>query len=316
MLTIFKFVSVLCAVVAFSQTVQPLVYVLGPDDQIGLRVLDIDEFAEGASGKDRVYRIDMRGNVNLPLVGRVHPGGQTVEKFEAELQEKLKQFVKAPQVTVSVMEYRSQPISILGQVTTPGVHQLQGRKSLMEVISMAGGFKSDAGYVIKIVRKKEYGAIPLKTAVVDSTGEYSVAEITLKHIMNAESPEENVLIQPFDVITVPKAEMIYVVGAVKRAGGFTLAEREKMTVLQALSMAEGFGPNPSDKVCKILRKNGNDDRQEIAINLSDILKGKGQDVAMQSEDILFVPTSTSKKVLSRTAEAAIGVTSGLLIYRR
>lgn len=301
---------------AAGQETGPAVYTLGPDDQIVIRVLDLDEFGSPTAATDKPYRIDLRGFVNLPLVGRMKAGGRTIEAFEAELVGKLKEFVKEPQVTVMVTEYRSQPISILGQVTSPGVHQLQGRKSLFEVISMAGGLKPEAGYTIKIVRKKEYGAIPLASAKTDTTGEYSVAEVNVKGIMNAEHPEENLLIQPFDVITVPKAELVYVVGTVKKSGGFTLADREKVTVLQALSMAEGFGPQPADKDCKILRKTGNSDREEIPVNLNAILKGKSPDVPMQSEDILFVPSSMGKKVIARTAEAAIGITSGLLIWRR
>jgi len=301
---------------AAGQESGPAVYTLGPDDQISIRVLDLEEFGAGSLA-DKPYRIDLRGFVNLPLVGRMKAGGQNIEAFEAELVGKLREFVKEPQVTVMVTEYRSQPISILGQVTTPGVHQLQGRKSLFEVISMAGGLKPEAGYTIKIVRKKQYGAIPLSSAKTDTTGEYSVAEVNVKGIMNAEHPEENLLIQPFDVITVPKAELVYVVGTVKKSGGFTLADREKVTVLQALSMAEGFGPQPADKDCKILRKNGNNaDREEILVDLNAILKGKAKDVPMQSEDILFVPSSTSKKVMARAAETAIGLTTGLLIWRR
>jgi polysaccharide export outer membrane protein len=184
------------------------------------------------------------------------------------------------------------------------------------VISQAGGFKPEAGYTIKIVRKKQYGAIPLASAKGDPSGEFSVAEVSVKGIMNAEHPEENLLIQPFDVITVPKAEMVYVVGTVKKSGGFTLAERENVTVLQALSMAEGFGPQPADRECKILRRNGTSDRIEIAVNLNAILKGKAPDVPMKSDDILFVPSSTSKKVLARTAESAIALTTGMLIWRR
>lgn len=314
-----KLLALLLAAVcgAAGQETGPAVYTLGPDDQIVIRVLDLEEFGATTTAADKPYRIDLRGFVNLPLVGRMRAGGQNIEAFEAALVGKLREFVKEPQVTVMVTEYRSQPISILGQVTSPGVHQLQGRKSLFEVISMAGGLKPEAGYTIKIVRKRQYGAIPLASAKTDTTGEYSVAEVNVKGIMNAEHPEENLLIQPFDVITVPKAELVYVVGAVKRSGGFTLADREKVTVLQALSMAEGFGPQPADRDCKILRKSGNNaDREEIPVDLSAILKGKTQDVPMQSEDILFVPTSTSKRVLARTGEAAIALTTGLLIFRR
>jgi polysaccharide export outer membrane protein len=301
---------------AVGQEAGPAVYTLGPDDQIVIRVLDLEEFGATTTAADKPYRIDLRGFVNLPLVGRVKAGGQNIEAFEAELVGKLREFVKEPQVTVMVTEYRSQPISILGQVTQPGVHQLQGRKSLFEVISMAGGLKPEAGYTIKIVRKKQYGAIPLATAKTDTTGEYSVAEVSVKGIMNADHPEENLLIQPFDVITVPKAELVYVVGTVKKSGGFTLAERENVTVLQALSMAEGFGPQPADKECKILRRNGSSDRLEIPVNLNAILKGKAPDVPMQSEDILFVPSSMGKKVVARAAESAIALTTGLLIWRR
>jgi len=302
---------------AFAQTQAP-VYVLGPEDQMVIRVSDLDEFGAGgtAAAADKPYRIDMRGFVNLPLIGRLKAGGLNVEQFETAVVEKLQQFVKAPQVTILVTEFRSQPISILGQVGTPGVHQLQGRKTLLEVISVAGGLKPESGYTIKIVRKKQYGAIPLKSAKEDTSGEYSVAEVSVKGIMNATSPEENVLIQPFDVITVPKAELIYVVGTVKRSGGFTLAERENVTVLQALSMAEGFGPQPADKQCKILRRNGTSDREEIPVDLNAILKGKAPDVAMRSEDILFVPSSTSKKVMAKAAESAIALTTGMLIWRR
>ena len=194
-------------------------YILGPDDQIGIRVLDLEEFAEGASGKERSYRIDLRGQINLPLIGRMKVAGQTVEQVEATLADRLKEYLKNPSVTVMVAEYKSQPISVIGQVQTPGVHQLQGRKNLLEVISVVGGLKPEAGHQIKITRKIEFGAIPLPTAKLDSTGQYSVAEVSVKRIMNAQSPEENIQIQPFDVISVPKAELVYVVGNVKRSGG-------------------------------------------------------------------------------------------------
>ena len=292
-------------------------YILGSDDQIGIRVLDLEEFAEGTSGKERVFRIDLRGQVNLPLVGRLRVAGQTVEQVEAVLTERLKEYLKAPSVTVMVAEYKSQPISVLGQVQTPGVHQLQGRKSLLEVISVVGGLKPEAGHQIKITRKIEYGPIPLPTAKTDSTGQYSVAEVSVKRILNAQTPEENILIQPFDVISVPRAELVYVVGNVKKAGGFVLGDREKVTALQALAMAEGFDREAAENAVRILRRPPDGgDRVEIAVELGEILKGKKADVPMEADDILFIPSSLVKRVTFRSVEAAIAIGTGAAIYRR
>lgn len=312
---------VLAVAALWSQTTEEQgrknTYILGPDDQIGIRVLDLEEFAEGTSGKERVYRIDLRGQVNLPLVGRMKASGLTVEEFEAALTEKLKEYLKDPSVTVMVAEYKSQPISVLGQVQTPGVHQLQGRKNLLEVISVVGGLKPEAGYQIKITRKIEYGPIPLPSAKTDGTGQFSVAEVSVKRIMNAQSPEENIQIQPFDVISVPKAELVYVVGNVKKAGGFVLGDREKVTALQALAMAEGFDREAASNGVRILRRPPDGgERQEILVALGDILKGKKADVPMEAEDILFVPSSTSKRVVLRSIEAALTIGTGAAIYRR
>ena len=310
------FFALLISLSCLAQT-EKNTYILGADDQIAIRVLDLEEFAEGASGKDRVYRIDLRGQVNLPLVGRLAVAGQTVEQVETTLVERLKEYLKNPSVTVMVAEYKSQPISVLGQVQTPGVHQLQGRKSLLEIISVVGGLKPEAGHQIKITRKIEFGAIPLPSAKTDGTGQFSVAEVSVKRILNAESPEENIQIQPYDVISVPKAELVYVVGNVKKSGGFVLGDREKVTALQALSMAEGFDRDASSNAAKILRKpvNGGE-REEIVVALGDILKGKTADVAMEPDDILFVPSSLGKKVVLRSVEAAIAIGTGFAIFRR
>lgn len=306
-----------CGLMAQEKGADRSTYILGPDDQIGVRVLDLEEFSEGQTGKDRAFRVDLRGNVNLPLVGRLRVSGQTVEQFEATLVERLKEYLKSPDVTVSIAEYKSQPVSVIGQVQSPGVHQLQGRKSLLEVISLVGGLKAEAGHQIKITRKIEYGPIPLPTAKLDATGQYSVAEISVKKILNALSPEENIQVQPFDVISVPKAELVYVVGNVKRSGGFVLGDRERVTALQALSMAEGLDKEAATNAAKILRRSADGtERQEIAVALGEILKGKKADVPMEPDDILFVPGSTGKKVLLRSAEAAIAIGTGLAIFRR
>ena len=163
---------------------------------------------------------------------------------EKELNKRLSKYIKNPQAALDVKELRSQPASVLGAVNTPGVHQVSGRKTLLEMISMAGGIRADAGYSIRITRQVDWGCIPLPGATLDASGRYSVAQVNLQDIMSAKRPEENIQILPQDVVTVPKAELVYVAGAVKKSGGFILGEQERMSVLKALSLAEGFGSAP------------------------------------------------------------------------
>ena len=286
-------------------------YVLGPDDQVVIRVLDSDEI--GASP----FRIDMRGYINVPLAGRLHAAGLTVDQLEAALAARLKEYLQTPTVTVSVSEFRSQPVSVLGAVNTPGVHQIRGRKTLFEVISEAGGLKTEAGNSIKITRRKEFGNIPLAGTADDSSGKFTVADVSVKSIMEARNPQENILVQPNDVISVPRAELVYVIGAVKRPGGFVLSEREHISVLQALSMAEGLDRVASPANARILRaSDGATSRAEIPVDVNKILTGKISDVQMLANDILFIPNSAAKSAAMRGLEAAIQLGTGVAIYRR
>src|SRR6516162_5275966 len=130
-------------------------YVLGPDDQISVRALHLQEISE------KPAQIDATGAVNLPLIGRIQASGLTVEQLEGKLTERLKVYMNNPQLSVNIVEFRSQPVSVIGSVNNPGVVQLRGHKSLVEVISLAGGLRPSAGYRIEITRKAEWGTLPL-----------------------------------------------------------------------------------------------------------------------------------------------------------
>jgi polysaccharide export outer membrane protein len=286
-------------------------YVLGPGDQVGVQALDLEEL------EDRKVRIDMRGDINLPLAGRLHVAGLTVDQVESAVAFRLRAYLREPTVTVSIEEFRSQPVSVLGAVGTPGVVQLQGRKTLFEVLSMAGGLKPEAGNLVVITRQKDWGTIPLRDAKLDPTGQFSLAEVSVKSIMAGKNPQENVLIQPNDVISVPRAELVYVIGAVKKPGGYILNERETISVLQALSLAEGLDRAASPKTAKILHSvDGSSQRTETVVDIRKILSGQSSDVALAANDILFLPTSAAKNAAIRGAEAALQIGTGLAIYRR
>jgi len=285
-------------------------YVLGPDDEVTIWVLEADELSTDP------IRIGPGGYMNLPMVGRFRAAGLTAEQLEAELTHRLKTYVHEPNVAVSITGFRSQPVSVIGAVKNPGVHQLEGKRTLIEVLALAGGHREDAGHSIKITRRLKWGRIPLASANDDSTGQFSIAEVNLEDVMKARHPEENVFIKPHDVISVPRAEMIYVIGAVERSGGFVLRERESISVLRALALAGGLARFASPKIAKILRPNeGGAQRAEITINLNAILSSKSPDVLLQRDDILFVPRSGGKAAAARAAAAVVSVGSGIAIYR-
>jgi polysaccharide export outer membrane protein len=143
-----------------------------------------------------------------------------------------------------------------------------------------------------------------------------VAEVNLKKIMEAKNPEENIQIFPHDVISVPKAEMVYVIGEVKRSGGFVLGEHQSISVLQALSLAEGLNGGADTRHARILRlKRDADQREEMPVDVKGVLNGKKPDVPLRGDDILFIPGSTGKKAALRSLEAAIQTGTSLAIWR-
>jgi polysaccharide export outer membrane protein len=285
-------------------------YTLGPGDTISIWALELDEISKGP------FRVDSSGFVNIPLAGRVQAGGLSVSQLESQIEKRLKTYQLRPAVNVSILEFRSQPISIIGAVNAPGVHHLEGKKTLVEALSLAGGLRADAGSTIKLTRQLTYGRIPLKSATDDASGSYSVAAVNVKTILDASDPVENIYVAPNDVISVPPAEMIYVVGEVLKSGGFTLGDSESISVLQAVSLAGGLKGSASPKAAVILRSRpGSPQRDEEPLNLKRTLEGRGEDTALHPGDILFVPVDKPKAVALRAIEAAISAGTGIAIWR-
>lgn len=285
-------------------------YILGPNDQIRVHVLHLDEI-----GSEPV-RIDMQGYINIALAGRLHAGGLTVESLEGAIAERLKSYLLNPTVSVTVVEYHSQPVSILGAVNQPGVHQLQGRLRLFEALSLADGLRPDAGDQIKITRRKEWGALPLEGTITDPSGEFSIGSVSTKSVMEASNPEENIELKPNDVISVPKAKLVYIVGSVRRPGGFALNEKDSISVLQAISLAEGLEKTAAAGKAVILRNaNAGAQGAEVPINVGSILSGKSKDMQLNANDILFIPESKAKAIALRAAEALVQTGTGMAIYK-
>jgi polysaccharide biosynthesis/export protein len=292
-----------------ARTQTPTNYVLGPEDQITVRIFAADDIP------DRPAQIDASGNVTLPMIGKVHAGGLSVDQFQAELTQAYKKYFKDPQVTVQVTDFRSQPVSVAGNVNTPGVVQLRGNRNLMEVIGQAGGLRADAGDSVLITRNLSEGQIPIPGAFTDPTGKYSVAHVNIRDVMSGKSPQSNIMIKPHDVITVPRARMVYVLGDVTRPGGYVMTENENMSLTQAVALAGGWSSNAALRSARVLRTTGGPEREQIPANIKKIMSNKAPDLQLRPDDILYVPNSVTKQATARGLEAAIGIGTGLLIWR-
>ncbi len=284
---------------------------LGPGDEVSIEVVELPEFSAKA------YRIDADGSISLPLIGRVQAGGLTLAQFETQLRAKLHSQVQDPHVVTNVVQTRSQPVSVMGAVNLPGTQQLQGQSSLFDVLASAGGLKADAGDIITITRQADQGPLNVPGAIQDPANGRFSGQVTVHDVVDLKDPRANIQIRPRDEISVSRARVLYVIGNVKKAGGFTLSDRGTISALEALSLAEGLAPNAQPTSARILRKTDMNSltRVQIPVNLKKILAGKAEDIQMSAGDILFVPDNAMRRITARTAETALATVSGLIIWR-
>jgi polysaccharide biosynthesis/export protein len=267
-------------------------YVLGPNDQILIRAPGADEINE------RPFRIDSEGFINLPLIGRIRAGGLTVQELEADLVKRLREYLREPQVIITVVQFRSEPVFFVGAFQHPGIYPLQGRRTLVEMLSSIGGLQPNASRRIKLTRREEYGAIPLPNAVEDTEKKVSVIEIGMGSLRDNVNPAEDISLQPFDIISVERAELVYVNGEVGKVGGIELGERDSVSVAQALTMAGGFTRDAKRGKVRILRPILSTNRRaEIDVDVESIFQGKENDFPLLPNDVLYVPRSHTRQVL-------------------
>lgn len=284
-------------------------YVLGPQDVVTIHAQNAPDMS------DKPFRVDADGELKLPMIGRIHAGGMTPEQLEAEISKRLKVYLEEPEVTVSISEFKSEPVSILGQVGAPGVHQLEGQKTLLEILAVAGGLRPEAGSTITVTRRMEYGRVPVLGAVDDPTHQFSIGEINLKAVTEGKHPELNILIKPHDVLSVPHSDVVYVIGEVGKVGPLPLHEGHSISVLEAVSSSGGMLRTAAASHAMILRPvPGQPKRTEVPVDLKRILALKSDDIPLLAGDILVVPGSTGKHAVYRALEMAI--TTGTMVAVR
>ena len=267
-------------------------YVLGPNDQFIIRAPQADEINE------RPFRIDSDGFINLPLVGKVKAAGLTVQGLEADLVTRLKEFIRQPQVIISMVQFRSEPVFFLGAFRAPGIYPLGGRRTLVEMLSSVGGLQPNASRRIRITRKSEYGPIPLPNAVQSSDGKTNTVEISIESLTQNVNPDEDIVLKSYDIVNAERAERVYVSGEVAKVSAIELAERESISITQALTEAGGFTQFAIRDHVRVLRPvMGTTRRAEIDIDMKRVYEGKDVDFPLLPNDVLYVPRSSKRAVL-------------------
>jgi polysaccharide biosynthesis/export protein len=253
---------------------------LGIGDLIELTVYDVPELTAKT-------RISSTGDIYCALIGPTHVAGLTAEEAAQLIEKQLSVFLKDPYVSLFVVEYASQGVSVLGEVNKPGVYPVLGEQHLFDLISAAGGLTEKAGHSITITHRSD----PDKPVVLSVTRNLS------------DTPESNVKVFPRDTIVVRKADIVYVVGDVGKPSGF-LMDASGLTVLQAIALAGGTSRTAKLGDVRILHK-GPTGMTETPVQLKKILQAKAPDLSLQANDILVVPSSTGKILAGRTLEAAL-----------
>lgn len=348
-------------------------YVIGSGDVLDIEVFDVKELS-------REVRVSQTGSIGIPLVPvRLHVAGLTELQAEQKIAEVLEAngLVTHAEVSVSVKERKSKPITVVGAVPRPMVYQADRPVTLLEVLAEAGGVANDAGDTVIVVRPAqevqtdspeppaigledphlgtfpensskanapEQAAPPAGSAKSASTktpsdpqsaspSDQSAASahspvssdppplsntmtINLNDLMETGDTKNNIALQAGDIITVPHAGIVYVLGAVNRSGGYVLAnDRSQLTTLKILSLAGGLTRTAKSDHAVIVRKDNQGQQHEVAVDLKKVLNRKAEDLQLQPSDILYVPESGAKQALLRTIEFGIALGSGVALYR-
>src|SRR5262249_17621788 len=240
-------------------------------------------------------------------------------------------YLKNPHVTVVVRQFNSHTFIIQGLVTKPGVYQIEGKPSLLKLISVAGGLAENHGttaFIIRELRSKRMTSAPAEvgnsssssaqssagsTARVAAPGkpdatdkdveeaaEYTVKTVNIAGLLKGRL-EQNIFLEPGDTVSIPKADVFYVAGEVNAPGSFPLGDGA--TLRQAIALSQGTTSNANGPGSVIWRTDDTGKLQEIKVDIGAVMKNKAEDVTLQANDMIIVPNSKTKTVMNTFLKA-------------
>lgn len=292
-------------------------YRIGPNDVIDIRVENMPELTQ-------TFRVTAAGTFLMPFVGRVSAAKKTTEELAQLIADSLRgDYLKDPRVSVSVKEFNSRSFFIQGSVRSPGVFQIEGRPSMLELLTLAGGLTETHGanaYIIRRIRATEQKGPEPSTAKTTAANDInaeqeSAPEETPKYELKSANIngllmgrfDQDVLLEPGDIINIPSSDVFFVAGEVNAPGSFAL--KEGTTLRQAISLAQGTNYKAALNRGVVYRENAkNGKREEVHVDIGAVMGGKKEDVLIMANDIIMVPNSRTK-TLGGALLKAFGMTT-------
>lgn len=277
-----------------ARAATPESLLIGPGDELHIQVVDTPELEQRP-------RVTDSGEVSLAGVGSVKVAGLTPSAAAGVIQARMiaAHYMNHPEVLVSVEQYATQSVSILGEVKAPGAYPIGTPRSVLDLLALAGGLNAAADRNIVIERRGDPGH-PLHYNFSNDAGQ-AVAD--------------QVLVNPGDIVVVPKAGIVYVLGDVNHPGGYVMANNEsKLTMLQALAMAGGLTKTAKQGHARLIRQQPDGTYSDRQLSLGDLQQGKIPDIAMSPGDVLYVPFSYGRNLAVMGAGNIAGSATSAAVY--
>lgn len=259
---------------AVAAAVEGSDYRIGRQDLLEIKVFGVDELNQTA-------RVGEDGTISMPLLGSLRVEGRTKTDLEQHIAALLaERFVRDPQVTVFVREYESKKVAVSGAVKKPGSYEMLGRKTLLEMLSLAGGLDKDPGEEIVVFRRTGDGGTER-------------LRVDLDPLVYDADPALNLPLEPGDIVYVPSIERvrIFVTGAVRKPDVYEVPRDEPVTVLKAVTLAGGPTDRAAEKRVQVIRTGADGARLTLAVDLRQVKRGRTEDLVLQKGDIVLVPES-------------------------
>lgn len=267
-------------------------FLIEPGDLLSLNIYDAPELSNS-------YRVDAAGELTLPLCGKVSVRGLTLTEAARHIEAALKdgQILVRPQVNVDVVQYAGQYVTVTGEVGSPGRVQVIAPAKLGEILAEAGGLTPLAGARVKIRHGADEASAEEEVPYSRSQGNRETAAI---------------LVRPGDTIIVPRAGIIYVLGAVNKPGGYVMQEDGKLNVAEALALSGGTLVQANTGGLRVIRRNPDGTVLDFPLSYDRVMKGTQTPLQLQAQDIVYVPMSKAKSmfastqgIISQAADSAI-----------